>query len=309
MLNFIRSLLFPLGWLYHFSVQLRRFFVCAYRSSVPVICVGNITVGGTGKTPLVLYLAKYLQSNRKKVHILSRGYKGRLSYVQVDPVKHSSKDVGDEPFMLAQSGFTVWVGSNRARLAKMAEKAGADVLLMDDGFQNPTLKQDYSILVFDGGRGLGNGHCLPAGNLREFLSTAEYYADASIIMGDDVTGLSGRLSLPVFHGHVEPVSKLDLKKIYIAFAGIGRPAKFFDTLHGLGLQVIETLSYPDHYEYNEEDLQRMFKLADKYKAELVCTEKDWVKFPVSWQKKIGYLPIELKLKSEKKLLTEIDRLF
>ena len=207
--NILSFLFAPLSWLYQFISQRRIKKTKPYTSTLPVICVGNITAGGTGKTPLALFLAEHLRHKGKKVHFLTRGYKGKLDGVKVNLEKHNASDVGDEALLLAKKAPT-WVFSNRAKGAQTIEKTNADLIIMDDGFQNPTLKKTISFVVFDGKDGIGNGKVIPSGPLREPFSKGLKRANAVIITGDDLTHLAKKLpaNLPC----LKPKSSRILKK-------------------------------------------------------------------------------------------------
>ncbi|MHA1540725.1 MAG: tetraacyldisaccharide 4'-kinase [Alphaproteobacteria bacterium] len=291
--RFLLKLLAPIGWLYFLGTKIRMKLVLSYRTAVPVICVGNIMVGGTGKTPLAVEIIRYFQTKGKNPHIISRGYGGRLKNIKIDK-NHTAKEVGDEPLMLSKY-TTVWVGANRKNIAKMAIRAGADILVMDDGFQNKSIRKDFSILVFDGKVGIGNGMGLPIGRLRESLSSGLKRANAVVIVGKDKTKLAKKINkrVPVFFADVAPEKIPDMRKRYLAFAGIGRPEKFYESLTNLGTRVIETHSFPDHYNYKTSDLKRLKNRAEKENLTLITTEKDFVRIPKKFQKDIIAFPIKM----------------
>lgn len=278
-----------------------------YSPKLTVICVGNVTVGGAGKTPIAIAIAKMLLNEQKKVAFLSRGYKGRLDKVVVDSNFHTASDVGDEPLLLCNSAPVI-VSKNRAEGAKIAEKMGIDFLIMDDGFQNFTIRKDISILVFDGVFGIGNGLILPAGPMREKLDNALARADFVVISNEDKTGLGKIITKPILKGEVQASEKkLETlkKKRLLAFAGIGRPEKFLETLEKNCLDIVSFLPYPDHYCYKEKDLNYIFKKASEQNAEIITTSKDWVKIPKNFQSNIDYLPIDFYFKDDTVLLKEI----
>ncbi|MDR1691411.1 MAG: tetraacyldisaccharide 4'-kinase, partial [Rickettsiales bacterium] len=229
MLKILQFFLVPVGFIYNTIVQIRLKLIKPYKAKVPVICIGNISLGGTGKTPFVQYLTKYFKSKKLKPAILSRGYKGKLEYIKVNPSKHSASNVGDEPLMLANSA-PVYIGKNRAKTAQMAIKDGANILLMDDGFQNPTLHKDISFVVVDGKKWFGNHQVFPAGPLREYLSCAKKRASAFVVI-NSYKKVKGAKTVNV---SVKTNFKADKTKKYFAFGGIGNPQKFFDTLKESG---------------------------------------------------------------------------
>jgi tetraacyldisaccharide 4'-kinase len=254
-------------------------------AGVPVICVGNLTVGGAGKTPTALAVAHQLLQIRERPFFLSRGYGGRLSGpVRVDPSFHRAADVGDEPLLLARLAPTI-VAHDRVAGARMARTVGASVIVMDDGFQNPSLKKDLSIIAVDGTRGIGNGRILPAGPLRAPLDVQIKQARAIIVVGgaDGGTGIEGlarRYNVAVLHGRLEPnrasLAALGGQKV-LAFAGIGNPDKFFATLGEAGVTVAERESFRDHHRYTAAEAETLIRRADTAGLVLMTTEKDHVR--------------------------------
>jgi len=244
----------PLSWLYGAGASVRQVTTKPYHAKIPVVCVGNIVVGGAGKTPVVISLAEYFKKKKKKVHILSRGYGGKLDGVKVDLKKHTAKDVGDEPLLLAKVAPT-WIYADRAKGAQAIEKTGADLILMDDGFQNSSLHKDLSLIVFDGEYGIGNGAVMPAGPLREPLQKGLKRADGVVIVGK--SSLSFQNGTPVMKASITPTSTSLKGKKVIAFAGIGRPEKFFDTLKGIGAKIIKSYSFADHHPFTDKEIKKM----------------------------------------------------
>lgn len=278
----IAWLLWPLSLLYYAIISCKRWGVSPYTASIPIICVGNVTAGGTGKTPVALALAELLKQAGITPCFLSRGYGGTLAGpVKVDSSRHTAKEVGDEPLLLAKIA-DCWVARNRIQGTKAAIAAGAKVIIMDDGFQNPSLEKTLSFIVIDGERGAGNGLMLPAGPLREPLHNALKRADAVLLIGKDRHNLTKTLPVqpPVFHATITPKEPSNLKGTkYIAFAGIGNPAKFFTTVENSGGTVLEKLVFPDHYPYTLKDAALLAAKAEALGAELITTEKDAVRFP------------------------------
>ena len=284
-------LLRPFGFVYGKVVALRLKTNKPYHSKIPVICVGNICVGGTGKTPICLALADYFSQRGKKVFFLNHGYKSKLQNVLIDLEKHNSKDLSDEAMIFAHKLPTI-VDHNRARGAQRAEEMGADIIIMDDGFQNPSLYKQLSFVVFDGAHGVGNGLCMPAGPLRESLKQGLKRADAAVIVGEDKTGLEKQIKkfypqLPVLHGHVEPTQ--DLKGIKgIAFAGIGHPNKFFDMLERKGAVLTEKIAFSDHCTYSRKDVEDLIARGQP----LLTTLKDAVKIDADLRSNLIVVDIE-----------------
>lgn len=277
------ALLAPLGALYGWGARLRMARARPWHAPVPVVCAGNLTVGGAGKTPTALAVAAKLQSWNRRVAFLSRGYGGALEGpVQVDPTRHAAADVGDEPLLLARQAPT-WIAADRAAGARRAAEAGADVIVMDDGLQNPDLAKDLSIVVIDGGAGFGNGRVLPAGPLREPLGTGLARADAFVLVGEDRAGARAQLPphVPVLTARLVPAAgaaALRGRKVF-AFAGIGRPAKFLETLGQIGAEVVAARTFRDHHPYSAEDGRRILDAAQAAGATPVTTAKDHVRLP------------------------------
>jgi tetraacyldisaccharide 4'-kinase len=275
------TLLVPFAGLYG-AAAAWRMHAEGQRAGVPVICLGNLTVGGAGKTPAAIAVARLLLAARQRPFFLTRGYGGRLrGPVRVDPAAHGSADVGDEPLLLARLAPTI-VARDRAAGAAMAQSGGATVIVMDDGFQNPSLVKDLSILVVDGRRGIGNGRMIPAGPLRAPLDTQIARAQALVVVGpaDRVAPLldvARRYDVKIFHGRLEPerraLAVVGSRKV-LAFAGIGNPEKFFATLAEAGVEIADRASFPDHHRYTAADAATLLKRADAANLVLLTTEKD-----------------------------------
>ncbi len=275
------SLLSPLGGIYG-AVAALRMQSQGRSVGVPVICLGNLTVGGAGKTPAALAVGQLLLAAHEQPFFLSRGYGGRLAGpVRVDPAAHSTAAVGDEPLLLARLAPTI-VARDRLAGAKAACLGGASVIVMDDGFQNPALKKDLAILLVDGCRGIGNGRIIPAGPLRAPLETQIAQAQALVIVGPPagaaaVAQLARRHHVAIFHGGLEPdrhtLAALGTRKV-LAFAGIGNPEKFFATVADAGIAVAERASFPDHHRYTATEAQALIARADGASLMLLTTEKD-----------------------------------
>jgi tetraacyldisaccharide 4'-kinase len=248
---------------------------------VPVICAGNPGVGGAGKTPVVLDLAARLLARGVAVHVLTRGYGGSAGgATRVDPARHGAAEVGDEALLLAGIAPT-WTGADRAATARLAVAEGAQALLMDDGLQNPTLHKTASFLVVDGGAGFGNGRLLPAGPLREPIASAASRCRAAIMIGADRLAAAAALppGMQVLQASLVPgddMRALAGRRVW-AFAGIGRPRKFFSSLEEAGATLAGSTAFADHYTYTAPDLARLRAKAAAHDAMLVTTAKDFVR--------------------------------
>ncbi|WP_048648595.1 tetraacyldisaccharide 4'-kinase [Nitratireductor soli] len=249
----------------------------------PVLCVGNFTVGGEGKTPVAIALAKQAVKAGRKPGFLSRGHGGSLSKPHLVDARHdSARLVGDEPLLLARRAPTV-VTHDRAEGARVLIEAGCDFIIMDDGFQSARIHMDYALMVVDARRGLGNGHVIPGGPLRAPLIDQLRRADAVLTMGegdaaDHVVRRASRAGKPVYEARLRARRARGIKGgRFLAFAGIGNPAKFFDSLREAGGAVIETRSFPDHHPFDEEDVRELERAAQAAGLALITTEKDLVR--------------------------------
>jgi tetraacyldisaccharide 4'-kinase len=268
-----------------------------YRASLPVICIGNFTVGGTGKTPLALYIADQLSGRGARPVFLTRGYGGRLAGPHlVDAIKDTSRDVGDEALLLVRHHPTV-VARDRAAGAALidglvAGASGPTVIIMDDGLQNPALVKDLTLAVVDGRRGVGNGHVMPAGPLRAPLATQMARTDAILVntplpgaasLADGNAGaaawLRQQFNGPVLDAHpqVSGDTAWLAGRRWVAFAGIGNPGRFYDLLRHHGADLADTISFGDHHAFTDADATRVLVAAQQFGAGLVTTEKDWVR--------------------------------
>ncbi len=276
-------LLAPLAAVFAAAARLRARGASPWRAPVPVICVGNLTVGGAGKTPTVLTLARRLQSKGLRVGCLSRGYGGtERGPLEVDPRRQDASEVGDEPLLLAQAAPT-WIARDRKDGARVAIAEGVDVLILDDGLQNRSLAHDLAFVVVDAGYGFGNSRLLPAGPLREPIDQGLARAAAVVLIGDDRTGLARRLGAraPVLTARLVPdeeAQHLAGRKV-LAFAGIGRPAKFFETLAQLGAQLVGRVEFADHHRYTADEAMQLVEEAQRQDAVPVTTAKDFVRLP------------------------------
>lgn len=307
------KLLAPLGWLYHAEVQRRLKYGDAFKASVPVICVGNATVGGVGKTPFVRHLAELLRARGQEAHVLTRGYGGsEAGPLQVSD-KHTAADVGDEPLMLAHT-LPVWVSADRAAGARRAQSAGATMIVMDDGLQNPTLHKDLSLLLVDAGTMFGNGAVFPAGPLRERPQSALRRCGAVVAMlSDDQAAVP-----PELHAFAKDKTLLEAwfaldpgavpDAPMLAFCGIGRPQRFFDALKRSRADLIDQVAFADHHPYTSEDLAPLREDAVRLGARLVTTEKDFIRLPPEFRDDVHVVRGRMKLRDEAMLVRLLEEL-
>lgn len=289
----------PLGQMVALAGCARRALTRPFNCQAPVLCIGNITTGGQGKTPTALAIAQILQARGVNVWFLTRGYGGRLSGpVQVMGNIHDSAAVGDEALLLAEQAPTL-VSRNRARGAALACARGAQLIIMDDGFQNPGLYQDQSWLVVDGTSGFGNGRMIPAGPLREPVAAAFRRATALVMIGPDRHHIAAHCpaNVTVLSAQFQPLTTLDAGKRYYAFAGIGRPGKFFETVRvaaqAAGGSLAGCAAFADHHPYDQAELAKLSHSAERLDATLVTTTKDFMRLPEIWRQRVRAFAVTL----------------
>ena len=312
--GFWSRLLAPFGWLYAAGTA-RRLRHPGYRPAVPVICVGNLVAGGAGKTPTVIALVERLVARGQVVHIVSRGYGGRLDGPVQVAATHTAAEVGDEPLLL--SAFApVWVAKDRAAGVRAAEAAGAQVILLDDGLQSPSVVPSLALVVVDAAKGFGNGRCIPAGPLREPVAVGLARADMVLTIGDAAAQdrfdaiWGGAVTLPRLKAALEPLQMgMDWQgQPVLAFAGIADPARFFATLRGEGAKVIRGEALGDHETLSDTLLRRLEAEALAAGAQLVTTEKDAARLPPAWRSKVLTLVVRLQVQDWAALDAAFDRL-
>jgi tetraacyldisaccharide 4'-kinase len=320
--SWMSGLLLPLGAVYGWIAG-RRLQRQGVDAGIPVFCVGNYHVGGAGKTPTVLALAKLLRDLGEIPVVLSRGYGGRLrGPVKVDPGRHVAADVGDEPLMLART-IPVVVARNRIDGVALARSLGASAILMDDGFQNPAISKDCSLIVIDGGRGLGNGKVFPAGPLRAPLRPQLARTDALIVIGDGAAAKAVAAAVaargrPVLSAHIRAdqasVTSLGGKRV-LAFAGIGDPARFFKTLRANGIEVVRECAFADHHPFSQTEIEALSAEAKRDALTLVTTEKDLARLQGAegmpdWAREVVPFKVTLEFEDAARLRKFVaDRLF
>lgn len=299
-------LLAPAAALYQAGCRLRVAMTKPAKAALPVICIGNATLGGAGKTPFAILVAALLREAGVETVFLTRGYGGALKGpVMVDPGKHAFEDVGDEALLLARHGPVI-VSRDRPAGAALAAKTGAQVIVMDDGFQNPSLAKDLSILLVSDNEAQTNGALFPAGPYRERLNDAKARAGIVVSVCDEVPDEKTGSDL---HAWLEPDNAPAPERV-VAFAGIGQPEKFFATLKACGFTLVRRIAFPDHHPFTEIELAVLARTAKRDNARLICTEKDHVRLPQAFREQTLTLPVAMQMNDrtalQRRLLAVID---
>ena len=309
--NYISKSLYPLSFLFRIGTKLRILINKEKNAKLPIICVGNIVVGGAGKTPVALKIGKILNKAGYKPHFVSKGYAGLEKNNTLIQNWHSPKSVGDEPILLSEVAPT-WIGINRNKSFELAKDKGADCIIMDDGFQNPTLQKNFSIIVINGEQGFGNKRVIPSGPLRESINRGLSRTNLIITIGDITDSIIKKIPkhIPIIGANFkikEDEMILKGKKI-TAFAGIAYPEKFFSSLKLLKANIVDEISYSDHHIYSENDLLYLAEIANKNKSILVTTKKDMVRIPKAFRSLVNTIDGFIQLDDEKLLLEILTNL-
>ena len=294
----ISAVLAPLAWIYGAATAKRVAKPATYTAPVPVICIGNINAGGTGKTPTAIAVAEVLLGAGVKPHFVTRGYGGSIQGpTRVEDQRHNADQTGDEPLLLSAFAPT-WVAKDRAEGVRAAVDAGAQVVILDDGFQNPAVKKDLNIVVVDAWHGFGNGRVIPAGPLREPVAEGLKRADLMVVIGNHKPHKPPlRFDIPTLRGHLAPLrtGMVWTDMPVLAFAGIGHPEKFFDSLRANGAKIIHAEALADHQPLTPALMTRLEAEAKLRRAQMVTTEKDAVRLPASFRAKVLTFPVRLGL--------------
>ncbi|PPR28319.1 MAG: Tetraacyldisaccharide 4'-kinase [Alphaproteobacteria bacterium MarineAlpha9_Bin1] len=298
--SLVSKCLVPVAFIWKTCAYIKKISSNTSSMQIPVIKVGNIVIGGAGKTPVVISIAKRLINFKIKVHIISKGYKGSIKETtRVNNLVHNFYDVGDEALLLSEIAPT-WIGKNRIDSIKAAQKKGAEIVILDDGLQDHTIKGDLNIIVFNGFQGIGNGKIIPAGPLREPISWALRDNHLAIIVEEDKKEIYKKLSntFPILKAKVtinNSVQKKLLNKRILAFCGLGYPEKFYEFLKELGCIITSWKTFPDHHVYSEKTLENLLNESKNLDSCLVTTQKDHVKIIKKYRNKIFSFPIDIKI--------------
>ena len=299
--TFFSRFFFPLSLLFRFGTKIRYMTSSSKKSILPIICIGNIVVGGAGKTPVSLKIGKILIKSGYNPNFISRGYSGIIKSNTLVESWHSPKSVGDESLLLSEVAKT-WIGIDRNKSIQLAKEDGCNCIIMDDGFQNPTIHKDYSIVVINASQEFGNKRVMPSGPLRESVKRGLSRTNLVIIIGNTSEYLK-----KIIPDHIPIISarfNIDNQNIIFkgqkitAFAGIAYPQKFFDSLREQGAKIVKEISYPDHHIFDENDLLSLAEIANKTKSILVSTQKDFVRIPKSYRSLVNTLKGEIIFENE-----------
>jgi len=309
--TFLSRSFYPLSLLFRLGTKFRNVISYTNKFTFPVICIGNIVVGGAGKTPVAIKIGELLKIAGYNPHFISKGYAGVIKKSTLVEAWHSPKSVGDEPLLLSQIAPT-WIGKDRNNSIKLAKNMGADCIIMDDGFQNPTIHKDFSMVVINASQEFGNKRVMPAGPLRESIARGLSRTNLIIVIGEIKNSLQKNIPdhIPVIQAKfkINNENKIFKGQKITAFAGIAYPEKFFTSLREQGAKIIKEITYPDHHIYSENDLLSLAEIANKNQSILVSTEKDFVRVPKSYRSLVNTLEGKIYFEKEniiKEILTNV----
>ena len=297
--NFLNFILFPFSILYYFTFIIYKFCSKEKKCNVPVLCVGNITLGGAGKTPTVIELRKFLSNSFEKIYVLTRGYKGKAKGPLIVGNNHTFHDVGEESLLHSQFGLTC-VSKNKFLGAKFCEAQGGKLIIMDDGLQSRDIKKDCKVLVIDGNYGFGNNKIFPSGPLREPIRSGIKKSDLILIIGNkrNICKFDIIPKHKIFSAKKEiSIESCKNKKLFV-FSALGNNTNFHNSLLHSGYTIKRIKSFSDHYIFKKNDILSILNVAKKENLTVVCTKKDYIKVPEEFKNKIK--PVNLNLKIEKK---------
>ena len=308
--KFLSILLLPLSFLYLVIFYIKRTLTLENEFDTPIICFGNINVGGTGKSSTLLSLLTELIKVKPKLVILLRGYKGKIKYThKVDPSYDTALTVGDEALIYANN-FKTFISSNRSAAIKdIIDSENPDLIVLDDGFQDKRVKKNKNIIIINGNRGLGNSLLLPSGPLREIPSLAFKNTDIIILIGEDHTNFKFKYKnqinqIDLFKGKIVTINN-GKDKNFLAFSGIGNNDSFFDTLEKNNYNILKKLPFPDHYQYSRQDIEKIINTSQRNGLIPITTEKDMIRIPPNLQNQIKYLKIKIEIEDDGKLIKRI----
>lgn len=307
--NLVSNILVPFSWIYTLLGRIRSFFLKSRKLPWYIICVGNMTIGGTGKTQVVIWLAQLLKRQGINFVIISKGYGSNLKSAVIVNSGDDPLSVGDEAILLSNYGNVI-ASPKVISAIPLLEKINPDVIIVDDGMQNPSFLKDFTILTIDSLKGNGNGLILPAGPLRENATEAVGKSNLILMIGNNECRDAALLKAiedsgkPFYYGRIKPTGLLDSDREYIAFTGIGNPEKFFSLLREYKIKVAAEICYPDHYSYPSYEVQKLIDRAKKDGYDLITTKKDYVKIPSDYD--IKFLDIKLEFKNESEIITLLN---
>ena len=309
--TYLSRLLYPMSLLFRLGTKIRNLTSNTKKSSLPIICIGNIVIGGAGKTPVALKIGRILTTAGYNPHFISKGYAGIIKNNTLVEPWHSPKSVGDESLLLSAVCPT-WIGINRNKSVKLAASKGGNCIIMDDGFQNPTIHKDLSIIVINASQEFGNKRVIPSGPLRESINRGLSRTNLVVIIGEATPYLKKIIPdyIPIVTAkfNINNENKIFKGQKITAFAGIAYPEKFFTSLREQGAIILKEITYPDHHIYDENDLLSLAETANKTRSILVTTQKDFVRVPKSYRSLVNTLQGEIIFENEeliKEILTNV----